>query len=82
MLSTSIVIVSFDQIALETRVHVLVCYEFFNFLRILQIDIDSKMIQVVANYLDCLLFQPVVLELQQCVDDFSFYVSVYIARVE
>jgi hypothetical protein len=40
------------------------------------------MIQIEANYLDGLLLQPIVLELQQSVDDFSFDISVYIARVE
>ena len=53
-----------------------------DFLRILQVNIDSQMIQVEANYLDCLLFQSAVLELQQGVDDFSFHISVYIIRVE
>jgi len=51
-------------------------------LRILKIDIDCQMVQMESNYPDSLLFKPVVLELQQSVDDFSFDVSVYIVRVE
>ena len=62
--------------------HVLVRNELFHPLRTLQVNVDSKMIQIETDYLDSLLFQPVVLELQQRVDDFSFNVSVYIARVE
>ena len=36
--------------------YVLVCYELFNFLRVLQIYVDCKMIQIETYKLDNLLF--------------------------
>jgi hypothetical protein len=40
------------------------------------------MLQIETYYLDCLLFETVVLELQQSVDDSSLDIWVYIFRVE